>query len=85
MITSGIARRIASEWHSGQGSALYSFASTGSITEDLHREIEREIPNDPSPELIALATYVEECGYRGPVDDWSSKWSDALVEPDDYL
>ena len=31
MITDTEARKIASDWHGGQGSALYAFSSTGAI------------------------------------------------------
>jgi hypothetical protein len=43
------ARRIASEWHSGQWSALYAFASSGTIQRDLEGEVE---------------TIVRECEHR---------------------
>ena len=35
------ARRIASEWHGGQWSALYAYCSTGHATADTLREAER--------------------------------------------
>ena len=35
------ARRIASEWHGGQWSALYAYSSTGHATADTVREAER--------------------------------------------
>lgn len=45
-ITNAAARLIASEWHGGQGSALYAFSSTGVSTDsDLPRAI-REINSD---------------------------------------
>lgn len=34
-------RRIASEWHGGQWTALYAFASSGHIGSDLQTEIRR--------------------------------------------
>jgi hypothetical protein len=40
------ARRIASDWHGGQSSALYSFASTGHIAADLWAEIRREVTDE---------------------------------------
>lgn len=41
------ARRIASEWHGGQASALYAFASSGAILPTLLDEINREHANTP--------------------------------------
>ena len=42
------ARFIASEWHGGQWSALYSFSSTGSVeNDDTIREIDKCIQNFP--------------------------------------
>ena len=44
MISDGQARRIASEWHGGMSSALYSLASSGAIDPDRVRdEISREL------------------------------------------
>lgn len=43
-ITTDRARAIASDWHDGQASALYSFASSGHFDADaLLREIEAEL------------------------------------------
>jgi hypothetical protein len=36
----GEARHIASEWHSGQWSALYAFSSSGTIQSGLESEVE---------------------------------------------
>lgn len=62
MIATSEARRIASEWHSGQTSALYAFASSGSITPNLVHEIQIEINGCVMPgnlaELHALLEYV---------------------------
>ncbi len=38
-LTDGHVRRIASEWHDGQASALYALASTGTITDETTTEI----------------------------------------------
>lgn len=45
MITIGQARRILSEWHGGQGSAVYSVASTGKMIcrSDAIGELERDL------------------------------------------
>jgi hypothetical protein len=81
-ISDACARMIASQWHSGQGTPGYSFASTGAI------------PNDPTlvfwdlfgPSTVAnssradrramnaLGTYLRNAGPRGPVAGWSDKW-----------
>lgn len=66
------ARQIASEWHSGQGSALYSLASTGHIDHGAEREIERAMADarsvassleqgetDDTRALSALLAYVQ--------------------------
>jgi hypothetical protein len=37
------ARRLASEWHGGQSSPLYAFASSGTITDGLIREIDETL------------------------------------------
>lgn len=85
-ITDGQARVIASQWHGGQTSALYSFASTGTIdaeTDDtasrLVWEITREIDAvgalvAESEGLEALRAYVAQHGARGPVDGWAQVW-----------
>ena len=86
MISDLEARKIASEWHSGQTSALYALSSTGAILDhvdtaneltDLARE-ESNRPtdqrNDPASftNLINLRTYVRRHGNRGPQDHWSN-------------
>ena len=43
MITIDRARFIASEWHSGQWSALYAFSSSGTVTSGIEREITDDI------------------------------------------
>lgn len=75
------ARVIASAWHGGQTSALYSFASCGNTTQrndlhpaeellgELHHEV-RICVDENRAELRALISYVERVGARGPVDTW---------------
>lgn len=62
IITDGQARRIASEWHGGQGSALYSLVSCGAIQDGLLAEItrRRESPIGARHrfDLLALEKYV---------------------------
>lgn len=58
LIGEGTARLIASQWHGGQWSALYAFASTGTILEDLIHEIEDDLESDNEGHLSALAEYV---------------------------
>lgn len=41
MIEKSDARRIAADWHNGQGSALYAFSSSGSPVDGLEGECER--------------------------------------------
>jgi hypothetical protein len=69
------ARIVASWWHGGQTTALYSFASTGTITEDLDWEIGKcDTGNLAASDLFtlaALARYVETRGERGPREGWS--------------
>lgn len=71
------AKVIASAWHSGQSSALYSFSSTGAISEDLEWEITRQLDSGAPfeqgerPELDALRAYVVAQGWREPQPNWS--------------
>lgn len=79
MITDGQARKIASEWHGGQSSPLYSLASTGAINlPDVLHEIMVDAAavgpeNSPGQldALVALDDYVHTVGARGPVTGWS--------------
>lgn len=80
-----IARSIADSWHGGQWSALYSFASSGTIQlERLIEEIEgdlswalahpdAEFPNSPDDpqQLHDLLQYVKDHGERGAQEHWS--------------
>lgn len=45
---------IAAEWHSGQNSALYAYASTGTVHPELSIEIRRCIPAAKPKELAEL-------------------------------
>lgn len=78
------ARMIASQYHSGQDSALYAFASTGAITGELLNEInfelsrsDRELEPQAESVLEALDEYIIdriELDAVGPVKDWSTLW-----------
>lgn len=57
-IDEGEARLIASHWHGGQSSALYAFASSGTILESLEGEITGELPWEKM-EVQALLDYVQ--------------------------
>ena len=84
MITNLEARKIASDWHTGQASPMYALASTGAFVPFLLREIEREVAdclkagNPESDRLLDLYAYVLEStggDERGPVEGWSDlKW-----------
>lgn len=50
-------RQLAGEWHDGQWSALYSFSSTGTITEFLPKEIRDCFPLANSRELKKLQSF----------------------------
>jgi hypothetical protein len=60
-------RRIAYDWHGGQSSPLYSFASTGKVWDEVHRErLKTELAGcltessaDDEAELMRLVAYVE--------------------------
>jgi hypothetical protein len=65
MISGTTARRIASEWHGGQSSALYAFASTGTILNTLKGEIidcTQDASDDETDDLYALWEYVDQQG-----------------------
>lgn len=78
MITDGAARRIASDYHNGQTSASYSFASTGTITDvdSLIRDLQRGLSSDQldDPDLRALTDYITQTGPRGSVSGWAGLW-----------
>lgn len=84
MISDGQARRIASEWHGGMSSALYSLASSGAIDLDRVRdEISRELwkldVGEVRRELLALDKYVRTAGARPAQSGWSRLWDDSPV------
>lgn len=53
LISQKRASKIASEWHGGQCSALYSLASTGEYFPQLHLKYLQEICEDLQPEYFA--------------------------------
>ena len=78
MITDVQAQRIASDWHSGGGSPLYQFSSTGAIVPGLLAEIDANMRSDDDAgpnyrELAALKQYVSTIGERGPIADWYAR------------
>lgn len=90
-IEAATARMIASQFHAGQSSDLYSLASTGYISDDLLDEIARaynEFKDQPAEQrkIAALSVYVAERKSRGDVaavDGWSKLWLEAPNESDD--
>jgi hypothetical protein len=75
------ARVTAMAWHGGQGSALYSFGSSGAIPADrdgLFMEIARagrEADSRASIDaLTALDRYIESTPPREPQDGWAGLW-----------
>jgi hypothetical protein len=87
MINDGQARRIASEWHGGMSSALYSLGSSGAIDLDRVRdEISRELwkldVGEVRRELLALDKYVRTAGARPVQAGWSRLWDDSPVSVD---
>lgn len=84
MISDGQARRIASEWHGGMSSALYSLTSSGAVALDRARdEISRELlkldVGEVRRELLALDKYVRTAGERTAVAEWFRLWDDSPV------
>lgn len=75
IITDEEARTIASWWHGGQSSPLYSFVSTGRIF-DLAHDIDRCLTEAHNPQdqedLRRLTEYVSHHGQRGPQVSWST-------------
>jgi hypothetical protein len=77
VIDDSIARLIASQYHGGQSSALYSFASTGAIDKanmigdilECHMAADDDENFDPAA-LNALYHYVGIHGDREPVKGW---------------
>lgn len=84
MISDGQARRIASNWHSGMSSALYSLASSGAVDLDrVRNEISRELRKldvgKVRRELLALDKYARTAGARPAQSGWSRLWDDSPV------
>ncbi|SDM98584.1 hypothetical protein SAMN04488074_1312 [Lentzea albidocapillata subsp. violacea] len=84
MISDGLARRIASDWHGGMSSALYSLASSGAVDLDRARdEISCELQSldagEIRRELLALDKYVRTAGERTAVAEWFRLWDDSPV------
>lgn len=83
MLTDTQARKIASEWHGGQFTALYALSSSGAIDHNQEALDPKASPilaeiTDCKPEddqstgdLIGLLAYVIQNGPRGPVAGWS--------------
>ena len=64
-------RHIASEWHGGQWSALYAFASTGTVTHGLCGEIlrcvsaaKKTVPPHPPEDISALIDFADWAGEQ---------------------
>ena len=78
----GRMRRIASEWHGGQSSALYSFASTGTITDATRDEVAKEMADADVTQsdeyalddLQELHDYLVTTPNRGPIAGWAELW-----------
>lgn len=87
MISDGQARRIASDWHSGMSSALYSLVSSGAINLDRVRdEISRSLcqldVGEVRRELLALDKYVRTAGERPAQRRWPHFWDNSPVSVD---
>lgn len=87
-LPNAVARVIASRWHGGQTSALYSLTSCGAMdAERLHAEINRaadelatsdDYSDDAYGCLIALDVYVSRVkSSRKPVLGWAELWVEA--------
>jgi len=83
-------RMIASQIHEGQSSAMYSFVSTGIVTDRMKDELQRDIEAAQTAadqgqlrRLTHLARYVEQCEHEDtenlPGDQWSKAWLDQPV------
>lgn len=89
-INHATARVIASQLHEGQGSALYSFASSGAIDKQrLGPElagtyIQEDTPDEVKTWIESFGRYLEQYEDREPVEDWSGRHTfDAVPSPDD--
>ncbi len=90
-ISDAAARVIASWWHSGQGSAFYSFASTGAIDKSRlivewqqahnHTDVSDfdQLALDYFSAYIDRAPGTDDGGNRGPVDGWAdlTRWDES--------
>ncbi|ETT24270.1 hypothetical protein RAJCM14343_4762 [Rhodococcus aetherivorans] len=79
-ISDAAARVIASQWHGGQASDLYSFVSTGEISDGIQIELAREIADAEEPDrdhLAALSRYLMNREDTGAVEGWSDLWLQA--------
>lgn len=72
MLTDTEARKIASDWHGGGGSALYVLASTGAISNETVDEINDTLKSTlyDADELFDLRDYCHYHNIRGPQDGW---------------
>lgn len=72
------ARCIATQLHGGQASALYALASSGAVTDGLHRELDTwrrdDTPVEVEPWLDALDEYLNSREDAGPIEDWHQLW-----------
>lgn len=85
-ISDACARVIASQWHSGQASAGYSFVSTGAfdhpdiLWRELFSDEYRNMSQDDRLAADMLGTYLLDAYRaggnqpRGPVAGWSGLW-----------
>jgi antirestriction protein len=79
------AARIASQLYDGQGSALYSLASTGNIAPDIHDELTRDYHDLPEQAQAWTNWLGEYCLHRpekGPVSGWRERTADPPAETD---
>jgi hypothetical protein len=87
VISDGQARRIASDWHGGMSSALYSLASSGAIAlgrvrDEISRELRQLDVGEVRRELLALDKYVRTAGERPTQTGWSRLWDSSPVSID---
>lgn len=88
-ITDAAARVIASQWHDGQASDLYSFVSTGAIGDGVQIELARAIAEADEADrdrLAALSRYLMNREDTSAQENWSDLWlqpPDTEQEPND--
>ncbi|CNE77826.1 Uncharacterised protein [Mycobacterium tuberculosis] len=80
-ISDACARVIASQYHAGQRSLAYSFASTGAITDhpgrvwlEMFGTLYSGASDDDKLVMDMMGTYLIRAGKRGPVRGWSGLW-----------